>query len=83
MEKAKGLGQSVDLDNISNQDIQTAIDTWIHSARDRLILKLRLIDGLTYSQTVDYLYKHENIVLSERQIIRIVSRTEDILFRHL
>ena len=76
-------GQSVDLDNISNQDIQTAIDTWIHSARDRLILKLRLIDGLTYSQTVDYLYKHENIVLSERQIIRIVSRTEDILFRHL
>lgn len=76
-------GQSVDLDNISNQDIQTAIDTWIHSARDRLILKLRLIDGLTYSQTVDYLYKHENIVLSEKQIIRIVSRTEDILFRHL
>jgi hypothetical protein len=76
-------GRSVDLDNISNQEIQNAIDTWLHSARDRLILKLRLIDGLTYSQTVEYLYKKENIVLSERQVIRIVSRAEEILFRHL
>lgn len=83
MAKAKESAGSVNLDNISNNDIQNAIDTWIHSARDRLILKLRLIDGLTYSQTVEYLYEHEKIVISERQVIRIISKTEDILFKHI
>lgn len=38
----------LDLDNISNKQIEEAIDLWIHSKRDRMILKLRLIDGLTY-----------------------------------
>lgn len=83
MGRAKESAESVDLDNISNNDIQNAIDNWIHSARDRLILKLRLIDGLTYSQTVEYLYEHEKIVISERQVIRIISKTEDILFKHI
>lgn len=73
----------VDLSDVKNSDIAKAIDEYIHSSRDRLILKLRLIDGLTYSQTVEYLYKHENIVISERQIMRIVSKTEEVLFRHI
>lgn len=73
----------VDLSDVKNSDIAKAIDEYIHSSRDRLILKLRLIDGLTYSQTVDYLYKHENIIVSERQVMRIVSKTEEVLFRHI
>lgn len=76
-------GRTVDLDNISNSEIEHLIDEWIHSERDRKILKLRLIDGLTYSQTVEYLYEHEKIVISERQVIRIISKTEDILFKHI
>lgn len=76
-------GKTVDLDNISNSEIEHLIDEWIHSERDRKILKLRLIDGLTYSQTVEYLYEHEKIVISERQVIRIISKTEDILFKHI
>lgn len=75
--------QKVDLSDVKNSDIAKAIDEYIHSSRDRLILKLRLIDGLTYSQTVEYLYKHENIVISERQVKNIVSKSEERLFRHL
>ena len=72
-----------DLDNITNQEIQSAIDSWIHSKRDRLVLKLRLIDGLTYSQILDYLYKEESIDLSERHIKTIVSNAEAKLFKHI
>ena len=83
-ESVSGEGtQKVDLSNVKNSDIANAIDEYIHSSRDRLILKLRLIDGLTYSQTVEYLYKHENIIISERQVMRIVSKTEEVLFRHI
>ena len=83
-EHASGKGtQKVDLSDVKNSDIAKAIDEYIHSSRDRLILKLRLIDGLTYSQTVEYLYKHENIIISERQVMRIVSKTEEVLFRHI
>lgn len=82
--EASGGGEGKpDLDNITNQQIQTAIDTWIHSKRDRLILKLRLIDGLTYSQILDYLYKEEGIELSERRIKTLVSNAEGKLFRHI
>ena len=71
------------LDDISNSEIEKAIDEWIHSKRDRLILKLRLIDGLTYQQTSDYLYDKENISLSERQIKTVVYKGEAKLFRHI
>ena len=80
--EGKGI-QRADLSDVKNSDIANAIDEYIHSSRDRLILKLRLIDGLTYSQTVEYLYKHENIIISERQVMRIVSKTEEVLFRHI
>jgi len=83
-ESVSGEGtQKADLSDVKNSDIANAIDEYIHSSRDRLILKLRLIDGLTYSQTVEYLYKHENIIISERQVMRIVSKTEEVLFRHI
>lgn len=74
---------SRNLDDISNSELEKAIDEWIHSKRDRLILKLRLIDGLTYQQTSDYLYEKENISLSERQIKTIVYKGEAKLFRHI
>lgn len=76
-------GGGVDLDNISNSQLEHLIDEWIHSKRDRLVLKLRLIDGLTYQKTSDYLYEKENIILSERQIKNIVYKAEAKLFKHI
>lgn len=84
IQEAQGEGRDrLDLDNLTNKQIEEAIDLWIHSKRDRLILKLRLIDGLTYMQTSDYLYEHEKVVLSERQIKNIVYKAEAKLFKHL
>ncbi|MBP5311894.1 MAG: hypothetical protein J6112_03570 [Clostridia bacterium] len=51
------------------------IDEYIHSARDRQILKDRFIDGLTFAELED---KHN---LSERQIKRIVKKADTLLCR--
>ncbi len=75
--------ESVNIDDITNDQLSEAIEKWIHSKRDRLILKLRLIDGLTYIKISDSLYEQEKITLSERQIKNIVSKAEAKLFRHL
>jgi hypothetical protein len=84
MEKPKEYADGRDrLDDLSNSQIENLIDEWIHSKRDRMILKLRLIDGLTYMQTSDYLYEHEKIYLSERQIKNIVYKAEAKLFKHI
>lgn len=48
-EHASGEGtQKVDLSDVKNSDIENAIDEYIHSERDRKILKRRLIDGICY-----------------------------------
>lgn len=59
----------------TNTQIATLIDEYIHSARDREILKDRFIDGLTYCELEA---KHH---LSERQIKRIVKKADVILCR--
>ena len=67
----------IDLDNITNQEIEKAVDTWIHSQRDRAILKRRLIDGICYEPLAN------EFDMSVRQIKNIVSKAEQKLFRHL
>lgn len=58
----------------TNSQINHTIDEYIHSERDRKILKSRYIDGLTYEalsekydlsvkQIRNILYKHENTLL--------------------
>lgn len=71
------------LENVTNSQISAAIEEWLHSERDRLILKYKLIDGLTYLQICDKLYSDHKIVLSERQLQNIVYKAESILFKHL
>ena len=66
-----------DLDNISNSDIEKAIDEWIHSERDRKILKRRLIDGICYEPLA------EEFGMSVRHIKTIVYKAEAKLFRHI
>lgn len=70
-------GRSVDLDNISNSEIEHLINEWVHSERDRKILKRRLIDGICYEPLAD------EMDMSVRQIKNIVSKAEAKLFKHL
>lgn len=73
----------LNLEDVTNTQISAAIDEWIHSQRDRRILKLRLIDGLTYMQISDRLYEEDKTILSERQVQNIVYKAERALFKHL
>lgn len=61
----------------SNSQIAALIDEYIHSERDRQILKRRLIDGITY----DELSAEFNI--SVRHIKTIVYKGQDRLFRRI
>ena len=73
----------IDLDDVTNEEIEKAIDSWIHSERDRIILKKRLIDGYTFQQISDYLYAESKIILSARQMKNVIPRLEQKLFRHM
>lgn len=64
----------------SRSELTTAINEWIvgkNAQRDRMILKSRLIDGLTFDALAE-LYD-----MSPRQIKRIVYKSQETLFRHL
>lgn len=61
----------------SNSQISAVIDEWIHSERDRAIMKRRLIDGVCYEPLA------EEFELSVAQVKRIVYKCEDKIFRHL
>lgn len=61
----------------TNSQISHLIDEYIHSERDRKILKRRLIDGLTYERLA------EEFDLSVRQTKKIVYKCENVLFSHI
>ena len=61
----------------ANSQLDTAINEWIHSERDRRILHLKLIDGFTYERIA------EIMDMSPKRIQKIVWSAEDRLFRHL
>ena len=62
-------------DDIPNSTIIKLIDEYIHSQRDREILKDRFINGLTFSELSGKYY------LSERQIKRIVAKADKIFLQ--
>lgn len=65
--------------DLSRSQIEALIDEWIigpKAARDRDILKSRLLDGLTYEELA------ERYDLSVRQTKTIVYKREQTLFRH-
>lgn len=61
----------------SNLEVAVAIDTWIHSERDRKLLKRRLIDGICYEPLA------EEFEMSVRQVKNIIYKGQDKIFRHL
>lgn len=63
-------------EDISNSALSELIDEWIHSERDRNIMKSRLIDGLTFEHLAE---KHD---MSTRHIKRVVYKCEQQIFKH-
>jgi DNA-directed RNA polymerase specialized sigma subunit len=61
----------------TNSQMAFAIDEYIHSKRDRAILKDRLIDHMTYSEIAE---AHN---LSDSQVTRIVYKGQRIVFSKL
>ena len=61
----------------TNTQMCAAIDEYIHSERNREIMKRRLIDGICYEPLAD------EFGLSVRQIKTIVYKCQDILFRYI
>lgn len=61
----------------SNTQIATLIDEYVHSERDRKLLKRRLVDGILYEKLA------EEFDLSVRQTKAIVYRLQERVFRHL
>ena len=57
-----------------NTEIMTVIYDYIHSERDRAILRLRYIDGKTYEKIA------EEVDMSPRQIQNIVRKNRAVLF---
>lgn len=62
-----------EIKHLSRSRLEKLIHEWILSERDRKILKRRFIDGIKFDEL------SEEFELSERQIKRIVYRSEDIL----
>lgn len=68
------------MSDLSRADIESAIDNWIigrNAERNRMILKRRLFDGITFDRLA------EEFDLSVRQVKNIVYRCEDKLYKHL
>lgn len=61
----------------SNSEISELIDEYIHNARNRAILKDRLIDGLIFEELA------EKYDLSVNHVKTIVYKEQEKLFKHL
>ena len=57
--------------------LESLIDEWIFSQRDRAILKRRLLDGVCYDPLA------EEFDMSVRNIKKVVYQAEERLFSHL
>ena len=60
-----------------NSEIDKLIDEYIHSERDRRLLKRRLIDGICYEPLA------EEFGLSVQRVKAIVYRSQEKLFKHI
>lgn len=67
----------MNFENMASSDIERLIGEWVHSERDRAILRRRLIDGICYEPLA------EEFDLSVRQVKNIVYRGEEKIFAHV
>lgn len=62
--------------DISNNDIEQAIELWVKGARNREIMRDRLINTMTYERIAE---KHD---LSVRYVKTLIYHQEEIIFKH-
>lgn len=73
----------------SRTELENGINEWIvgrNAERNRLILKLKLIDGLSYLEISSILSSPDypdSYHIDVRQIQRVIRETETTLFRHI
>lgn len=73
----------------SRTELENGINEWIvgrNAERNRLILKLKLIDGRSYLEISSILNSPDypdSYHIDVRQIQRVIRKTETILFRHI
>ena len=65
------------MEDYSNSAICQVIDEYIHSERDRAILKRRLVDGVCFEPLAD------EFQMSVRQVKNIVYHGQEKVFSHL
>lgn len=65
------------MEDYSNSAICQVIDEYIHSERDRAILKRRLVDGVCFEPLAD------EFQMSVRQVKNIVYHGQEKVFLHL
>ena len=63
--------------NLSRSELETLIDEWILSERDRKIIKRRLLDHIAFEDLAEEFY------LSVQQTKSIVYKSRDVLKKHL
>ena len=63
--------------DISNSDIEKAINEWIHNKRNRDILHDRLIDGIVFDKIA------EKYDLTPQQVKNIVRKGKETVFAHI
>lgn len=68
-----GNVMSVEVHDYTNNEMLSKINDLIHSARDRELMKYRLIDGFTQEQLA------EEFDLSVRQVQRIIYKYQKLL----
>lgn len=61
----------------TNSQIEFLIDEYIHSDRDRALLKRRLIDGVVFDTLA------EEFGMSDRHVKRLVYKLQDKVFKYL
>lgn len=72
-----GESKSQKVKEYTNSHISGIIDEYIHSERNRKLLKRRYVDGITYERIA------EEFDLSVRQVKTIVYRSEQIIIAHV
>lgn len=64
-------------EGFTNSRIDEVIEEYIHSARDREIMRRRLIDGETYQEIAD------SMMISARTVRAVASKLRGRIFKHL
>lgn len=61
----------------TNSQMNALIDEHVHNIRNRAILKMRFLDGMTYDRIAD------ELDMSPQQIKTIIYKTQQKLLKHL